>query len=282
MGAPQSEAPVERLGPGTFATLAGELAAVRYTAGALDRATHLLRRLEVLVYHFSSWSGAPVPIAVYVLGRPEWEAAEVRVPYGLPLAPGSTAVLAPALGDDATVAFWRERLGSLPAVAGTPLVGTAEHVSTLVIADVLLQVEACRVFVRRSRLVGTEPWIGEVMAHVAAATVFMEHERNRMAEIDELFDRLGIRQAAVGALPMSGYSPLLPTAGEEGLDRWFWYQSRFHRGAQIIVERDGKQAMGRILKMSQKNRGGLRAEELLARYPGLGGWRDEFSSPGGP
>lgn len=273
-------APPRRLGPGAFATLAGERAAVLYTPGALDRATHVLRRLEVLAYHFNTWSEMPSPIAVYVLGRVEWEEAEVRIPYGLTLAPGAAAILAPALGDDGTVELWRERLGTLPQVSGWPLIGTAEHVATLVIADVLLQVEASRGFVRRSRLVGTEPWIGEVMAHLAATTVFLEHERERMAQIDELFDHFGLRQDAAGGLPLVGYSPLLPIGGSEGLDRWLWYQSRFHRGAQIVVERDGQQAMKRILKMSQDNGGGLRKEELLARYPALVAWLAEFSTSG--
>lgn len=274
------DAPSQRLGPVSFATLAGERAAVRYTPGALDRATHVLRRLEVLAYHFGKWSDMSTPLAVYVLGRPEWREAEVRFPYGLPLSPGPTAILAPALGDDGTVAMWQKRIGTLPRVQGRPLIGTAEHVATLAIADILLQVEASRSFARRGGLVGTEPWIAEVAAHVAAQTVFLEHERERVAEIDQLFHRFGAlldeEGNDSGGLPLAGYSPLLPLAGDRGLDRWLWYQSRFHRGALIVLERHGRGAIKKLLRMSERTGGGLRQDQLLARYPALAAWLAEF------
>ena len=64
--------------------LRGESVKVRYAPGSLDRAAHSQERFELVVSDCKSWSRSQLPLALYVLGPEEWQAAEVDRPYGLP------------------------------------------------------------------------------------------------------------------------------------------------------------------------------------------------------
>lgn len=269
-----------KTGPDQFqelVTLYGQGCAVRYGSGALDRAHWVLRRLELLTSYFNKWSEVPVPTAVFVLDRDLWQRAGYSTPYGLPLRIGPNIVLAPALGDDLTVRMWKRILGveTLPMMAGRPVVGTAEHAATLSLGDVLLQSEASRGFTQRAGLLGDQAWIGDLMAHVAARTVFSTHETPRLPEIDDMYSRIESRLGRSGG-QLANYSPLLALGTEEEVRRWLWFQAKLHTGARLVLDRDGRKAIKRIMQQSRKQGGDLRAAMLFDRYPALRDWARSF------
>ena len=266
----------EALAPSSFLTLFGKGCAVRYTSGSLDRAHHILKRLELLTYYFNLWNDVPTPTAVYVLFREEWERVGFATDYGIPLRSSPTAIFAPAVGDDGTVSLWRQLLATerLPLVPGVPLIGTAEHAASLALADVLLQVEASRGFVQRAHLLGREAWIGEVVAHVSAVTIFFMYERPELPEITTAFAAMGETLGGESAFGGSDFAPGLAAQGGEELRKWLWFQAQFHRGALIIFEKDGKKAIKKLRRLSDKSGGLVPLPALLERYPDLRPWLD--------
>ncbi len=262
------------LGNRQFLQLTGEGCAVGFRAGALDRAHHLLRRLEVVTYYFNRWSDVPVPIAAYLLDREGWKDYELTGVYGIPLRPGPVAVMAPAEGDDEAVLWWREALGTsqVPMVPGVPLKGTPEGAGALAIADVLMQVEAARGFVQRVGLLGRSAWAGEVAAHLAALVIFGEHEPGRLPDIGSFYARLYESQGGGSANALSAYSPLLSQGDAEEMRTWLWFQGAFYEGARRIYAKSGKKSVKALLKLSRESGGVLSEEKLVEKYPELSGW----------
>jgi hypothetical protein len=273
----------QRLGEGAFRTLSGRgAAAVRYTT-ALDRAHHVLQRLDLLAFYFNRWSDAPVSLAVYIMDRDEWGLAGLETPYGLPIRSGPTSIIAPAAGDDKTVLLWQEVLGQqgLPNIDGQPIYGTRRQAASLLASDTLMQVEASRAFVERGGLVGGQGWIADLMSHVVSSWIVSKHETGRIQEIHSLFGLLEQRYGSPGTgASLLEYSPLLLYQGRPGIERWLWYQGMFHRGAEILLEKSGDKTVPRLIKLSKKNGGRLSAETLLKQYPELSGWLAEFPVPG--
>ena len=273
----------DKLGEGSFRTLNGRgPAAVRYTT-ALDRAHHVLQRLDLLAFYFDRWSDVPVTLAAYIMNRDEWRRAGLDTPYGLPIRSGPKSIIAPAEGDDQTVLLWQEILGDdgLPRIDGQPIYGTRRQAASLLAADTLMQVEASRAFVERGGLIGTEGWIGDLMSHVVSTWISSKHETSRSAEIDALFSSMERRYGKPEISASLGqYSPLLLYQGREGIERWLWYQGMFHRGANIVLAKNGEKTMPRLIKLSRKNGGRLSAELLLQQYPELSAWLADFPAPG--
>ncbi len=268
------ETPAKRLGGANFRTIAAESCAVRYSQGALDRASHLLKRLEVLTYHFNRWGDAPMSLAVYLLHRDEWNELGLPLPFGVPVLPGRTAILAPAEGDDGTVELWQQILGAdgLPPLPGTPLRGEYSHVRSLIAADVMLQVEASREFVRRAQWSVDEPWMQDLVAQVVARTVHREHEEERLPELDVFWDRVSEQMTPFRA-PLELYDPNLSIQGGDAGRRWLWYQAQLQQAAELIVARDKNDSVYRLQRLTRKGRGTLRWNSLIERYPALVAWR---------
>ena len=269
-----------RLSTAGFLTLDGAGCAVRFAPGALDRAHHLLRRLELVTFHLNRWNDVPVPTAVLLLTREEWRKAGLPGEYGVPIRVGPTTVISPAQGDSGTVALWTDLLGTsrLPMVFGTPLRGTAAEAATMALSDVFLQIETARGFVQRAGLLGSEAWIGELAAHTAALVVFKTHEKDRLPEIAATFERLGTRLAGSRAL-WSDFQPTLNLGTRAEVEKWLWFQARFHEGARIVLFKDGKGAVGKLQKMSKKGSGVLGRDELERRYPALRDWLASSFAP---
>ncbi len=254
---------------------------MRFFAGSLDRAHHLLRRLELVTAELNRWSDVPVPTAVYLVNREEWLQAQLPGVYGIPIRAGPTSVIAAAQGDPETVRMWTSLLGvaELPMVFGTPIQGTAQEAATLALGDVLLQVETARGFVQRAGLLGSEVWIGELAAHVSALVIFRLHEPTRLGEIGATFDRLADRLGGGGTPALRGFRPNLVQEGTEQIEAWLWFQARFHQGARILVERDGKNTVAKLQKLSRRAGGTLREEDLRERYPDLRAWLESSVVP---
>lgn len=257
-----------------FLTLTGAGCAVRFSPGALDRADHLLRRLQLVTRQLNRWSDVPVPTAVFAVTRDEWEDAGLPGTYGIPIRVGPTTLVTAAAGDPGTVELWSRLLGArpLPMVFGTPLRGTAEEAATLALADVLLQVETARGMTQRSGLLGDEAWIGELSAHVAALVMFRLFEPNRLPEIADTFDLLDVRLQDLRRARPAAFHPALNLGSPEQLESWLWFQAKFHQGARILLDKDGKGAVSKLKKMSKKAGGALRRADLERRYPELGEW----------
>lgn len=255
-----------------FLSLHGEGCAVGFLPGGLDRADHLLRRVELVTHYFGKWADAPVPLAVYALGRSDWREVGLPGVYGLPLRSGPNAVFAPAEGDAGTVELWRRLLAveRVPSPFGQPLRGSAEEAGALALADVLLQVETARGFVQRAGLLGARSWVGEVAAHAVALVIFQLHEPERLDEIGRLYGRLAAGLGGDGANPAGSFSPMLQQGGPHEVERWLWFQGVYHEAARRILARDGRKSVKRLQAMSRKSAALLPASAVLERYPGVG------------
>ncbi|HVS12441.1 MAG TPA: hypothetical protein VMV46_00840 [Thermoanaerobaculia bacterium] len=271
---PADEAP--RL-PERFLSLLGRSAAVRYTSGSLDRAHHVLARLDAVASRLNRWTDFPVSSAVYVLDREQWSAAELPGLYGIPLRLGPSAFAVPALGDSGTVGLWRRVLDveTLPLVPGIPLRGTPEEAATLALADVLLQIECGRTLIERGELRPARPWIAELAAHAASLGAIAALEPQRLDEVVATLVRVAQRLGGPGAYSLEEYSPQLLGGDEDQIRHWLWAQGAFAEGAAILVARDGKGTVPRLHKLV-RGQGGLDAAVLAGRYPELDAWRSRY------
>lgn len=250
--------------PERLLMISGQRAVARYTPGALDRANHVLRRLDLIADELRPQLAQPIPLVAVILSREEWEAAGFPLPYGLPLAAGTTSVAVPAAGDEGTVRRWKSWLGTdLPAVAGVPLVGTAEDAASLAMADIFLQLEACSLLMRSTPLAGSESWIRRLMGHLAATTLFRRREPSRMLEIETVFRRL------------RGQIPLLLEVGADRrmtAERWLLREAHLYEGATAMISGGGENALKRLMKKMQKSSLPLTRERLLELHPELAAW----------
>lgn len=266
----------------SFVSLYGEVSAVGFQPGALDRAHHFLQRLELITLAFNKWSEVAVPVVGYLVNREQWNDMQMPGIYGIPVRTSATAMVVPAEGDSETVRMWRSILGvdQLPLNPGAPLVGTAEEAASLAIIDVLAQVEAARGFVRRAGLTGDQPWVGEVAAHLAARTLFAEMEPEKLQQIDFVYDRLYERFGGDHQHALTEYRPEGVAGEVTDTETWLWFQGAFARGARVLHEQRGKKAIKQLRRSSSKSSrgssgssgGGLDTSQLRQQYPGLDAW----------
>ncbi|REJ75054.1 MAG: hypothetical protein DWQ36_00575 [Acidobacteria bacterium] len=259
---------------GEFLSLYGDRSAVGFQPGALDRAHHFLRRLEVITEAFNRWSGVAVPVVGYLVDREKWNEMQMPGLYGIPLRTSATAIVLPSRGDDETVRMWRSILGveQLPLNPGEPLRGTSEEAASLAIVDVLAQVEAARAFALQAELVADEEWIGEVAAHLAARTLFADVEPAKLGAIDFVYDRIyerfgGERQHALAEFRADGLVGEVADA-----ETWLWFQGAFARAARVLHEQRGRKSVKHLKKLSERGR--LDGAGLRDAYPGLAAWLD--------
>jgi hypothetical protein len=252
--------------PERLLSVGGSASTVRYVPGALDRAVHVTRRLDMIAEDLRKRVQGPYPLAAVVLGRPEWEAGGLSRPYGLPAALGTATVVVavPAAGDDGSVRAWSQWLGtSLPPVSGVPMIGTASHASSLLLADIILQREACSIVVTNTLLVGREPWIHELMTHLAMYTLYARYEPSRLPSIELVFQRL---RANLPVLLGLVDDRVLPA------EKWLLQQAHFFEGARQLYEAGGQKALAQLWKKTRKAGGPLPRATLVAEYPVVGTW----------
>ena len=251
--------------------LKGKATVINYTPGALDRAVHIQRRIELLVVDFSRQIKQQLLVRIFILSRNEWSQFGFGLPYGLPGRIQGATLAVPALGDAGTVSLWTEILGSSPPpLPGIPLKGTAEEASTLAMADLLTEVEAARLLLSLAGIRGDEVWVHQVLAHMVARMAFASYEGPRMGEINAFFEQLahGSENHA-----LERYSPGID------LTTLLWFESRFHRGSRVLLEGGHRNGGRGILKRAMKNGGLVTGKELLDRYPRLGEWLESSFVP---
>lgn len=257
----------------------GKEVAVRYIPGALDRAVHVANRLDLVIGELRRSIANVLPVTAVVLSRDEWERKPMTRPYGLPqpLSVGTIAV--PAAGDAETVRKWKTWIGTdLPDPGGVPMVGTAEDASSMMLSDLLLQVEVCELVFDRTPAAGAEPWIRGLLSHLAALSLWSAFEPSRMPEIELFWTRL--REQIP---PLLTLEPRRLEAGEPPLkiERWLLSEAHLFDGASQAQAAGGIKAFRKLLKTMNKDRKPPTRAELLALYPPLAGWLDSLPAEAG-
>jgi hypothetical protein len=251
-----------------FLLLPGRRVDTRYVPEALDRAARVQARLEALHDLWQPFARGPLLWRALVLDRPAWERLLPERAWGGPARlPGGLFVL-PARGDLGTIAWASALLGGPPPdPGGEPLVGTRAEAGSLLVCDVLLQLEAARVFAESARLAADEPWVSGVLVQLAARYAWEAAEPGRMLGIAALFDRITATQGGLRAERLEDY--------RDGLEfeRDLWFQAQFLRGADAIWVAEGPRGTARRLDRWLGRGRPPRAAELERLYPALADWR---------
>lgn len=238
------------------------VAAVRYTPGSLDRASHVQDRYSLLASDFGRWGRAKLPLLVILLSREDWNRIGVRLPYGFPVRlPNGTVMLA-AWGDSGTVELWRHLLAEgLPVIEGTPIRGTPDEAASLVLTDLLGQIEAARGLLARGGFGSPQPRIDDFMAHTLALSAVLNHDRPRLELLDSVFRQL---EKAPTEIP----------GAEPALGGWLRSQGDAYRAARTLAAKRGNVSAKLLLKLARKGGGSVSAADLRKRFPELGLWLD--------
>jgi hypothetical protein len=254
--------------------LPNESVPVFYPPGALDRAARVQQRLVALRRHWQRISTRPLAWKALVLRRDDWERAGLGAAYGAPrrLAPGLFAI--PAAGDAGTVALARSLVGGqLPDPGVDPFVGTREETASLVVSDLLLQLEAARELVAAAPLAGEEPWVGAILGQLAVRLGWERIERGMTLPYVALFDAIAGAQGGPRARRLADYR------GELSFEAELWYQAQFVRGADAIWVGAGELGAARLLRKAARAAAPIAAAELEENYPALGDWRRAAFAP---
>lgn len=247
--------------------LPGELVGVRYSPGSLERAVHLQDRYTLLLEDFRSWSNSPVALVLFLLSRDEWQQAGFELPYGVPTAMGGRGLAMSAWGDAQTVQLWKDLLGSrLPILPDTPLRGSPDEVASQALAALLGAVEVSYILLQAGGYRGDRPWVDGVMAHLVALAAIERHESQHLPEMRQVFLQLARSGGGAGAYPLSAATT------SDSLAARLWFEAQYFDAASLISQGRGKTPTKAVLRQARKQGGGIRAADLLARYPALGEW----------
>lgn len=268
--AAQSAAP-DRSKPLPYLLDVGDtFALVRYSPGALDRASHVQRRFALLAQDFRKWSKQAVPLSVVLLSRTDWEALDLAVPYGLPAHMANGEVALCAWGDLETVRLWRSLLGGeLPRLEGHPLHGSKLEASSLLLADLLAQGVAARALLNRAGFGGAHPDVLNFAGHVVALAASNLHESLSLGEIRRLYSI----EAPRGPLEAAGTDAAWRArlAGE----------APYYRAAEALIARRGvSKAPKAVLKLLRREGRALTAAALADRFPEVRGLLPRTGAPG--
>jgi len=252
--------------------LPGDYASMRYTPGSLDRAANLQRRLELASRTFERAVKRELELTVYLLSREEWGQSQFDVEYGLPVRVGRHSLAVPAFGDPGTVRLWSGLLaGALPQVTGQPMRGTPQEAATMILADLFCQLLTAEILVDDIGIAGDAYWVRGLMTHLASADASRRHEPRRLEDLDAMYGRLAVSNRS-RPFAARDYGP------ELDLNDWLWFQASLHRGARILLTKEGKGALKKMKKMAKRDGGTLRGETLLRKYDPLEEWyRETFS-----
>jgi hypothetical protein len=254
--------PDERSKPLPYLLDVGDMfALVRYSPGALDRASHVQRRFALLAGDFKKWSKQEVPLAAVLLSRTDWEALDLAVPYGLPahLANGEVALC--AWGDLGTVQLWRGLLGGeLPRLEGHPLYGSQIEASSLLLADLLSQGVAARTLLNRAGFGGVHPAVLNLAAHVVALGASNLHESLSLGEIRRIYSM---------SAPDPSLGPL------EGIAAWrarLAGERPYYEAAEALIAKRGpKKAPKVLLGLMRREGASLTPGSVARKFPELRG-----------
>jgi hypothetical protein len=236
--------------------LSGKGCEVRYAPGALDRAAHVqewLCDLAAGAGRVTPRGSAGTAVTALVLGRDEWQRAGLACPYGAPcpLEPGAVAL--PASGDQQTVALWTGALGRLPALGGTPLLGTSDEAASLAPADALALPILARHQVVAAGFAADEEWLLDLVGHLLVLDALRASEHGvALAAFWQ-----GVRQ-----------DDTMPAGQVEGeLQAEMRRQARLHAAAQALAGGDSRLPAMKLRKLQKRGGGRLRLADLQAEWP---------------
>jgi len=255
--------------------LPGDLAPVRYTPGALDRAASVQMRFELLAQEFARTRFQAVAVVVYVLSPEDWAAGRLTHPYGEPEALGTDALVVPAWADAEMVGRVRGWLGGeIPVSVGLPLLATREEAGALGVADILAQIAGARLLAERAHFVGDRDWIAPVIGHLVARLAWDRFEPGRIREIAAQVDAMAAQDKTPGGHLLAEWNENLP------LPQRAWFEARFMRAADLIVTAKGARAARKILNRDIAEIEPISEALLLKKYPALAAWlAGSFAAP---
>jgi len=249
---------------------------VRYPPESLDRAARVQTRLVEIDRLWSMLVPRPLGWSAVILQHDTWQNAGLGGIWGAPLrlAPGLFAL--PAAGDAGTVKFARALLGgNLPDPGGVPMMGTSDEAASLVVTDLLLQIEAARDFVELAPLSGDAPWVKGVLMQLAVRYAWERIEPGMTLGYVALWDALSAAQGGPRAHRLADYRDGLPYETE------LWYQAQFVRGADAIWIETSWMVSHRLYKWAHKGQKGepVTVAELEKKYPALVDWEKNAFAP---
>ncbi|MCP4203461.1 MAG: hypothetical protein GY769_16205 [bacterium] len=237
------------------------LALVRYSPGALDRASHVQQRFALLAADFRKWNKDAMPIAAVLLSRTDWESLDLAVPYGLPVRLSNGEVALCAWGDFGTVTLWRALLeGPLPQLEGHPLHGSSAEAASLLLTDLLAQGVGARTLLERSGFAGADPDVLNLAAHVVALAASHLHESLSLGEIRRVYS---VREPdpSLGA----------PSGDDLWRARLASERPYYEAANALIAKRGASKAPKAILKLLRKSGGAATARQVAEKFPEVRG-----------
>ena len=154
----------------------------------------------------------------------------------------------------------------LPKLEGNPVRGTADEAASLLLCDLLAEVDAARVLLAAGGYSAGDAWVGAVMAHALAWGAVLRHEAGRSEQVEELF-------AVLGRSAGAGYRrPLENFAKPADLQERLWFEARFFAAVSVLSGPRNPQVGKKLVKRARKQGGRVAAEDLLQWYPGLSIW----------
>ena len=256
--------------------LPGQSAPIRYSPGALERATQVQDHVESMVENFDTWAKEKIPLGIYLLSPDDWSQIGLQEPYGVPAHMGGRGLALPAWGTPTTVSLWqtltKSRLPTMP--SATMSRGTPDEIASLLVADVIAIAELARLQLKSANFRGDKPWVEGVAAHIVALSGILAQKDPRLPEMRMIYSDL---EAAGGG---HGSHPLSAIGTTKSAQTRLWFESQYFNAATIAAQAGSKQPAKQMLKSARKQGGLIRAADLISTFPGLDSWlRSSFSKP---
>jgi hypothetical protein len=141
------------------------------------------------------------------------------------------------------------------------------------VLDLLLQLEAARELADAARWHGDEPWIRDLLVHLALRYAWETRDPAAVPGYVHLFDRIAAAHGGPGAHRLADFRPGLPRE----LD--LWYQAQLVRGADAVWVDRGAFRVGRLLDRWADRGEPVRRAELEQRFPALVEWSARAFAP---
>ncbi|MEJ2084242.1 MAG: hypothetical protein P8Y44_01015 [Acidobacteriota bacterium] len=256
--------------------LSGQLATVRYSPGALDRASKLQDQVEALVENFNDLSKEKIPLGIFILSPEDWGQFGLQEPYGMPVAMGGRGLAVPAWGTDESVRLWqslmKERLPTMPEASISR--GSPEQTASLLVSDIIALPEVARVQLRAAGFRADERWVEGVASHIVALAAAVALKDPRVPEMRMIYAGLEAAGGGPKAHPLSELQAL--KTGQSKM----WFESQFFAAASIVTAANGKQSAKKMLRSASKRGNQITASDLISNFPELNGWlTSSFSAP---
>lgn len=247
--------------------LPGDFVTMRYSVGHLDRAARLQFRLDPQMRAYQRWVDLKIDVTTFVLSEAHWRQSRINMPFGVPVRIGRVGLAAPADPGDEALRLWAGLGLSLPSPTPSTDVmrGTPQGSVALAMADLVSQIQLAEIVVDQARLAGNKHWLRGLTTHVLLVRYLDKHDEEGLRELD-IFYRQVLGERPRKALAASDYRPVIE------LGDWLWFQARFHQGAKVLLEEEGRGLVKKLQKLRERNGGVLTASSVLDRYDDLSTW----------